>query len=71
MCEQLWQWWGWPAHLGRIRGAGDSMAGLTNSAYFIKIQQIRTDSNSKIIANTVHCFKISKKIKINKKYVKN
>jgi hypothetical protein len=44
--------------------------GLTNSAHFSEIQRIRTGPNLKITEFTVHCFKISEKIKISKKICK-
>jgi hypothetical protein len=53
-----------------VQGPTGWSPGLTNLVYFTEIRRIRAGPNSKVVEFTVHCFKISEKIKISKKYVK-
>jgi hypothetical protein len=58
-------------HVVALRGV--VAAGLTNSTHSVEIRwnsRIQAGPNSKITENTVHCFKISEKIKISKKICK-
>jgi hypothetical protein len=53
-----------------VQGPTGWSPGLTNLVHFTEIRRIRASPNSKVVEITVHCFKISEKIKISKKICK-